>query len=125
MCAQGNVSDEDETAELVLKLKDWSQSMCSLGVDVISSNAFASCANSVEFYDVRGALELILVARNRNYRCEQLATMVQALDEGLLHRIPENEPTHSSTEGWSRHPLLKALFRIQCGGFRASFVHLM
>ncbi len=108
-----------------MKLKDWSQSLCLLGIEAISSKPFASCANSVEIHDISGALELILVARNRNYRCEQLATMIQALDQGLVHHIPENEPTTSSTEVWSRYPLLKALFRIQCGGFRASFLHLM
>jgi hypothetical protein len=125
ICAEGNVSDEHELAEFVLKLKHWSQSVCSLGVDAVSFKAFASSNNPVEFNDVRGALELILVARNRNYDCEQLVTMIQALDQGFSHRIPENEPTNSSTEVWSRHPLLKALFRIQCGGFRASFLHLM
>jgi hypothetical protein len=26
---------------------------------------------------------------------------------------------------WSRHQAIKVLFRIKCGGFRASFLHLM
>ncbi len=99
--------------------------MCSLGVDSISIKAFSSCANPVEIYDFGGALEMILEARYRNYRCEQLVSMLQALDQGLIHRIPECEPTNSCAEVWARHPLLKALFRIQCGGFRASFLHLM
>jgi hypothetical protein len=126
-CAQGNLSDEFETAAMVAELKKWAQSLCSLGIDAINSVAFASCTNPIEFHDISGALELVLLARCKNYRCEQLALMVQALDDGLVHRIPDDEPTNRSTatDSWARHPVVKALFRIQCGGFRASFVHLM
>jgi hypothetical protein len=124
-CAQGNASSDDETATLILYCKNWAQSVCSLGIDAINVKPFASSDNAIEFHDVSGALELVMVARCRNYRCEQLVPMLQAFDHGLIHRIPEDEPTNSSTELWYRHPPLKALFRIQCGGFRASFLHLM
>ena len=68
---------------------------------------------------------MVVAARGRNYRCEQIVLMLQALDGGLIHRIPDDEPTNRSAEIWSRHPVLKALFLIRTGGFRASFLHLM
>ena len=124
-CAEGNMSDDFETSALILRLTNWARSVCTFGIDAINSTAFASCSNSIEFHDISGALEIVIVARDRNYRCEQLALMIEALNAGLAHSIPEDEPTNPSTETWSRHVVLKALFRIQCGGFRASFFHLM
>ena len=124
-CADGNVSDEQETATTILQLKNWAQSVSLLGNDAISTKTFSSSTNCIELYDIAGALEMLVVARCRNYRCDQIALMMQALEQGLIHRIPEDQPMSHSSELWSRHHVIKALFRIKCGGFRASFLHLM
>jgi hypothetical protein len=124
-CADGNVSDEHETATTILQLKNWAHSVSLLGNDATSTRTFSHCTNSTEFYDIAGALEVLVAARCKNYRSEQIALMMQALEHGLSHRIPDDEPTSHSSELWSRHQAIKVLFRIKCGGFRASFLHLM
>ena len=93
--------------------------------DAISTKTFSSSTNCIELYDIAGALEMLVVARCRNYRCDQIALMMQALEQGLIHRIPEDQPMSHSSELWSRYHVIKALFQIKCGGFRASFLHLM
>lgn len=122
---EGNVSAEFETASVVLQLKTWAQSVCYMGSDALIATPFSSAPNAIEFHSIRGALQMIMIARCKNYRCEQIALMIQVLDSGLTHRIPDDEPTNDATQVWARNPLLKALFRIQAGGFRASFFHLM